>query len=428
MADAVTTCAVILAGGRGTRSADPSRAKLVQVVGHASLMEWHLRLLAESDVDDCIVVAGHLGQQVQELCDSLANPSVKIQVLHEQEQRGTVAALILAAQESNADRFLVILGDILMSFPVDHMLGAWRRGRVDVAVAVHPSTHPEDSDAVFCRFDGTVRVVPKAQPRGLIPNMSSAGLFAITRAGLQKYGHLRDFGSDVLPAAARDGELFTYVSSHYYKDTGTPARLATAIADIDSGAFTRRGQVAPRPALFLDRDGVINPSEPEFYGPEDYVLNSGVAEAIRAGNVAGVPVIVLTNQPHIAKGLMTFEDHERVRAQMDRLLAEHGAFVDDYLYCPHHPEAGFEGEVPELKGPCNCRKPAAGLATAAAERHSLDLSRSVMVGDTSRDRGMARAAGMAYVHVGVPDNLEGGEERYTVASDAILRGIEVIRC
>jgi mannose-1-phosphate guanylyltransferase/phosphomannomutase len=391
-------------------------------------MEWHLRLLAESDVHDCVVVAGYLGLQVQELCDSLASPSVNIRVIHEQEQRGTMAALTLAAQESRADRFLVILGDILMSFPVDHMLGAWRSSGADVAVAVHPSTHPEDSDAAFCRFDGTVTVVPKAQPRDLVPNMSSAGLFAITRAGLQRYGHLRDFGSDVLPAAAKDGELFTYVSSHYYKDTGTPARLETAIADINSGAFACRGQVEPRPALFLDRDGVINPSVPEFYGPENYVLNDRVAQAIRTANITGVPVIVLTNQPHIAKGLMTFDDHERVRARMDRLLAENGAFVDDYFYCPHHPESGFEGEIPELKTACDCRKPAVGLATIAAERHLLDLARSVMVGDTHRDREMARAAGMVYVHVGERDHPDDGGDCYSEAADAIRRGIEVITC
>ncbi len=152
-----------------------------------------------------------------------------------------------------------------MSFPVQHLLDDWRASGASVAVAVHPSTHPEDSDAAFPSHDGSVLVVPKSEDREHVPNMSSAGLFAITRRGLAQYADCRDSAPDVLPAAAERGDLFAFVSSHYFKDTGTPARLAAAQADVASGAFSRRGDLGSRPALFLDRDGVINPTEPEFY-------------------------------------------------------------------------------------------------------------------------------------------------------------------
>jgi D-glycero-D-manno-heptose 1,7-bisphosphate phosphatase len=258
--------------------------------------------------------------------------------------------------------------------------------------------------------------------------MSSAGLFAITRAGLDAYKDRRDVGSDVLPAAAANGDLFAFVSSHYFKDTGTPARLAAARGDVDSGAFDRRGDLSERPALFLDRDGVINPTEPEFYAPDEYVLLPGVAEAIGSANRAGIPVIVVTNQPALAKGLMTFDDHQRIRARMDRLLGAHGAFVDDYLFCPHHPDAGWVGEVSELKVPCECRKPDIDLARQAARRHRIDLSRSAMVGDTDRDRGFARGADLHFIHVSAPHEGHEGEDCLPEAADAIRRGIEVVAC
>lgn len=424
----MTAVAVVLAGGKGTRSADPSKAKLAQEVGGSPLMRWHLNLLEASQIRQCLVVAGHLGDQVQELCDGLTSGEVSVEVIHEPEQRGTVAALRLARGATDADEFVVMLGDILMSLPLDHVIAQWRATGRDVGVVVHPSTHPHDSDAAFPRHDGSVLVVPKSQPREHVPNMSSAGLFLITRAGLDRYAHLRDLGSDVLPAAARDGDLAAIITSHYLKDTGTPSRLQSAQRDVEAGAFHRRGQLEPRAALFLDRDGVINPALPEFYGPDGYELLPGVAEVISEANRAGIPVIVVTNQPHIAKGFMTFDDHERVRARMDMLLAEEGAFVDDYLFCPHHPEAGFDGEVPDLKVVCDCRKPAAGLAREAAERHCLDLTRSIMVGDTTRDRDLAAATGMTYVHVGVPVDPEGTEDCYLEAAEAIRRGIEVVTC
>ena len=232
----------------------------------------------------------------------------------------------------------------------------------------------------------------------------------------------------MLPAAAAKGDLFAFVSSHYFKDTGTPARLAAAQSDVESGAFRRRGDLGSRPALFLDRDGVINPTAPEFYTSERYVLLPGVAEAIGAANRAGIPVIVVTNQPALAKGLMTFEDHQRIRARMDRLLGAAGAFVDDYLFCPHHPEAGWIGEVPELKVPCECRKPDIDLARRAAVTHRLDLPRSVMVGDTDRDRGFARGAGMRFIHVSAPHGDMDAEDCLPEAADAIRTGIEALAC
>ena len=202
----MTAVAVVLAGGRGTRSADPTVAKLAQTIGGESLMAWHMRLLDNSQIDEILVVAGHLGEQVQQLCDSISHDALTVTVVHEEEQQGTVAALRLAADHTTADEFLVVLGDILMSFRVDAFLDAWRSSGKRVAVIVHPSSHPEDSDAAFATHDGSVRVVPKAAARHHIPNMSSAGLFVITRKALERYGHLRDIGSDVLPAAAGEGE------------------------------------------------------------------------------------------------------------------------------------------------------------------------------------------------------------------------------
>ena len=424
----MSAVAVILAGGKGTRSADPNRAKLAQEIDGAPLMAWHLRLLEASEIDDALVIAGHLGDQVQALCEELEHSSIDVRVIHEDRQDGTVAALRLAVAQTDANEFLVILGDILMSLPLQKFLDDWRESGAGVAVVVHPSSHPEDSDAAFPSHDGRVKVVPKPEPREHIPNMSSAGLFAISRAALEIYGNIRDFGSGVLPAAAQQSDLFAFVSSHYLKDTGTPGRLEAAQRDVASGAFRRRGQIAPRAAVFLDRDGVLNPTEPEVYEPSAYRLLPGVADAVREANTAGVPAIVVTNQPGLAKGFMTFDDHELVRARMDRLLGEAGAFVDDYLFCPHHPDVGFPGEVSALKTVCSCRKPASGMAEIASKRHGIDLTKSVMVGDTDLDRGFANSAGMSFVHVAADCQEDDASDCYLDAAAAIRRGIEVVTC
>ena len=398
------TTAVILAGGRGTRSADPSTPKIAQQIDDRPLLQWHLDLLAESSIGEVLIVTGHLGDEVALLLDAADTHNLSVRILHEEKPAGTVTALRLAAAHSDADAFLVILGDVWTSFPVDSFLHAWQRSDRDVAAIVHPSVHPHDSDAVIPQFDGSVKVVSKGQ-RGrdnagtLLRNMCATGVFALKQEAARHPGTATDIGSDLIAQAAEQDALFAYVSSHYFKDTGTPDRLEMARQEWKSGTFARRGHLSARPGLILDRDGVINPALPEVYEPSSMTLLPGVAAQIANANALGIPVLVATNQPGLAKGFMADADHEAIRAQLDELLIAEGAFVDDYAYCPHHPESGFPGEVSELKVLCACRKPEPGMLLHLISHHALDPSLSLMVGDSVRDQGAAQAAGVRFSRV-----------------------------
>jgi D-glycero-D-manno-heptose 1,7-bisphosphate phosphatase len=133
---------------------------------------------------------------------------------------------------------------------------------------------------------------------------------------------------------------------------------------------------ASRPAVFLDRDGTII-HDAEYVGnPNDVRLLPGAAQAIARLNARGLPVIVVTNQSGIARGLLTQDDYEAVRRQLDELLAMEGARIDASYACPHHPD---------FTGPCECRKPATLLYRLAAAEHGIDLPRSTFVGDRWRD-------------------------------------------
>ena len=114
-------------------------------------------------------------------------------------------------------------------------------------------------------------------------------------------------------------------------------------------------------------------------------LREGVAEAVRKLNREGLLVIVVTNQPMIAKGLLTEKELHKIHALIETQLGVEGAWVERIYYCPHHPDRGFSGERPELKIPCHCRKPQTGLLEIAATEFNLDRQNSWMVGDTWRD-------------------------------------------
>ena len=133
-------------------------------------------------------------------------------------------------------------------------------------------------------------------------------------------------------------------------------------------------------AIFLDRDGTLNPDPGFISRPEDFNLFEGVTEALKKLKCAGYLLILITNQSGISRGLITEKQLEAVHNKLKRLLKEAGAELDGIYYCPHHPEHPYKGI-----SVCNCRKPAPGLILKAIEEHNIDSSRSYMIGDRKSD-------------------------------------------
>jgi D-glycero-D-manno-heptose 1,7-bisphosphate phosphatase len=146
----------------------------------------------------------------------------------------------------------------------------------------------------------------------------------------------------------------------------------------------------PAPAAFLDRDGVLNVDKGYVHRPEDLEWIDGAPEAVGLLNQAGYRVIVITNQSGIARGFYDEEGLRQFHAHMQARLAEYGAHIDAFYYCPHHPE----GRVPQFAIACDCRKPKAGLLEQADRDTPVDKGRSFLVGDKDHDLQAARAFGI----------------------------------
>lgn len=144
-----------------------------------------------------------------------------------------------------------------------------------------------------------------------------------------------------------------------------------------------------RRAVFLDRDGTINEEKEYLYRIEDCRLIPKAAEAIGMLNKAGFAVIVVTNQSGIGRGYYDEATLEALHRHLEQELAEAGARVDAWYFCPHHPEHG----TGEYRRECACRKPLPGMLLQAAEDLAVDLSVSFMVGDKVADVEAGRAAG-----------------------------------
>jgi len=217
-------------------------------------------------------------------------------------------------------------------------------------------------------------------------------------------------------------EIYGYISTEYIKDMGAPARLEKVERDIKSGKVDSLKFNTKKRALFLDRDGVINKEVNHLSKPEQFELISGVANAIRKVNSAGILVVVITNQPVIARGELAEDGLRLIHNKMDTLLGEDGAYIDRVYYCPHHPDKGFNGEVEELKIECTCRKPNAGLFEKAVEELNIDLDKSWMVGDRTAD--ILAANRLQLRSILVNTGYAGNDCKYTAKPDFVVDNIE----
>jgi len=151
-----------------------------------------------------------------------------------------------------------------------------------------------------------------------------------------------------------------------------------------------------RPAVFLDRDGVVNEDVGYLESLAQLALFPWTIDSVRALNRAGLPVVVVTNQSGVARGRFTEAFVADTGEAIRTALAAGGAHLDAYYYCPHFPG----GTVAEYSRACDCRKPAPGLVARAARDLDLDPTRSFVVGDKASDVALARAVGARAIFVG----------------------------
>jgi len=144
---------------------------------------------------------------------------------------------------------------------------------------------------------------------------------------------------------------------------------------------------ARRPAAFLDRDGVLNVDRGYTHRPDQLKWIDGAPETVRLLNEAGYYVLVVTNQSGIARGFYTEETVNAFHAHMQKELASHGAHVDAFYFCPHHPD----GVIKSLAIHCGCRKPATGMLEQASREWPIDRGASFLVGDKDEDMAAAKA-------------------------------------
>ncbi len=394
----------ILAGGRGTRLGNRSGdlpKPMVPILGKP-VLQHQIELCKRHGFKDIVFLVQHRHEKILDYFGDGSDYGVNLHYAVEVEPRGTAGAL-RDALPMLADCFLVLYGDTFIDVDLCKIWRAHESFGADGTLFLHPNDHPQDSDLVDIEANGAVRAIMSyPHPAGReVRNLVNAALYVLNRAGIEDVTPAdgkADIAKDMFPHMLKLGRpLYGYVSPEYIKDMGTPERLDKVERDLLAGLPERLSGRQPRTAVFLDRDGTINREVTHLSRPDQIELLPGAAAAIRNLNRNGTLAVVITNQPVVARGEVTFETLNRINARLESQLGASGAFLDGLYFCPHHPDKGFPGEVVALKGPCHCRKPESGLIDQACRELGIGRQDSWMIGDTTSDIEAGRRAGLRTV-------------------------------
>ena len=389
---------VIMAGGRGTRItsiASDIPKPMIPIEGKP-VLEWEIECLRKQGLDDLIITVSHLGNTIIDYFGDGSKHGVNIDYYFEEVPLGNAGALF-KIKDKLTDNFLLLNADSIFDIDFNKFVEYhFQKGGL-ATLFTHPNSHPYDSGLIVSNKNGEViKWLAKDDERpAWYKNRVNAGLHVINKTLLDIDITIEkvDLDKQLLKPLQGTGKMFIYDSPEYVKDMGTPDRYYAVCEDFKKGVVQAKNLKNKQKAIFLDRDGTINKYVGFLRNIDDFELIDGVAEAIKKINSSGYLAIVVTNQPVIARGEVTFNQLDEIHNKMETLLGNEGAYLDAIYFCPHHPHKGYEGEISELKFDCDCRKPKPGMLLKAAEDFNIDLSQSWMIGDDDNDALAGEAAG-----------------------------------
>ena len=402
---------ILMAGGRGTRIAElfPDIPKPLIPVAGMPILEREIRSLCAQGFKDIILTVGYLADKIIAYFGDGSQFGAKIDYFVEESPLGNAGALFRLREKIGDELFLLLNADAAFDVDFNRLVAFHKSHGGLVTLFTHPNSHPYDSGLIIADKNGHVeKWLAKEDERPLwYDNRVNAGLHVIDPRVLDISLKSLEFNKEsgfpqgkvdldrqILKPLCGSNMMFCYDSPEYVKDMGTPERFHQVEADYKNGVVQAKNLTNKQKAIFLDRDGTINKYVGFLRNIDDFKLIEGVAEAIKLINQSGYLAIVVTNQPVIARGEVTWEELNEIHKKMATLLGKEGAYVDGIYICPHHPDKGFEGERPEYKIDCDCRKPKPGLLLQAAKDFNIDLSESYMIGDSHRDVEAGENAGV----------------------------------
>jgi len=393
----------ILIGGKGSRVKKISRTtpKAFLKIGKHSIIDHQLKQLKKLNKKIFIISNNKISKFNNQLKKKYQHIGLKI--FEESTPLGTGGCL-KPLQDYVSDSCLIIMGDLIFNIDFKKFYSFHKKNKSDITLLAHPNDHPYDSDLLeINEKNQLIKFHNKPHKKNDIGNLSSSGIFLINKKILKfiKPNKFQDLSKDILPKLLKKKiKIYAYNTREYVKDAGTPKRINLVKKNMKTKKFINGNINRKLPAIFLDRDGVINKEYLNKHYQNPKQINEGAISAVKKINENRFLSVMVTNQSAIAKGIVTLDkvksDHKRLEYQ----FGLKGAYFDRIYFCPYHPDKGFKGEVKKFKKKSSWRKPDNGMFLQAIKDLNIDIKNSYMIGNSSADYYAAKKTGIKCLIIG----------------------------
>ena len=370
--------AVILAGGKGTRLAPftETNPKPMYPINGRPFLEYLVEMLQTNGIKEIVMLLGYLPEKITGHFDDGAKfgVSIKYSITPVEYETGARLKQAMALLD---EHFLMMNCDSYLPLNLPKFLAFHNQAEALVSVAVYNNKDGFSRSNMLVGEDDFVKKYDRTRKTpGL--NGVELGQWLVNKKALTYLPkHNAAFAEEVQPLLISLKQVRAYRTDHPYYSADRPERIPA------TEKFLR-----PKKVIFLDRDGTINksrgvPGNPDYVkNPTEFEFLPGAITAIQQLAASGYQIYVISNQPGIARGLMTETDLTAIHSKMQDGLKAVGVDLAGIYYCPHGWQDG-----------CDCRKPKPGMFIRAAREHYIDLTKAVMIGDNERDVQASEAAG-----------------------------------
>lgn len=380
----MTEQCVILLGGLGTRlgALTQDTPKPLLKVGGVPFVEVIIAEARRRGFRKFLLLAGYRAEVVENYITGTDVPGrfdCTVEISLEATPLGTGGALVNALPLLD-ESFLLVNGDTWFDFNWLDLVATSQANAAAFGMGLRQVDSPDRYETIV--LDGTRVTAVRPRGVGLPEALINGGVYYVRRDVIEGLAMPSSLEADLLPRLVAEGRVTGVAYDGFFIDIGIPETFAAAQTSVPA---RRR-----RPAVFLDRDGVLNVDTGYVHSPEGFTWIEGAREAVKLFNDTGYYVFLVTNQAGVARGYYGEEAVHSLYAHMQTELRAVGAALDDWRYCPFHPE----GKVERYRGSHGWRKPEPGMILDLIAHWPVDTSRSFLIGDNPTDMAAAAAAGI----------------------------------
>jgi histidinol-phosphate phosphatase family protein len=380
--------AVILAGGRGERlkPITDTTPKPMIILNGKPFLEYQIEMLKENGISEVLILSGYLAEKIEEYFGDGSKFGIKMKysvlpLFDPDGLENESGTRIKNAAPLLDDFFLLMYCDNYWPLNLKKIFGFYHSKGKIASVVVYDNKDNFTKNNVLVDSEGLVTKYDKSRTEQNL-NGVEIGFFLINKKVLEMFPDKKfQFEKEILPKLIDTGQLAAYVTGHRYCSISKPERLEST-----------EKYFLPKKVIFLDRDGVINKKPPKadyVKKWEEFEFLPGAREGLKKLSDNGFQIYLVSNQPGIARGMMTEEDLAFIHQKMQEELKKDGIKIEKIYYCPHGWDQG-----------CECRKPKPGLLFQAARENNLDLTKTIFIGDDERDIQAGEAADIKMFLVG----------------------------